>query len=234
MNPWLSFSLILFVAWLLIFIFANISRKEMFWVSLFTMPLGLTEPLFVPEYWNPPSLFNLASKTGFDIESLIFAFSIGGIAAILYEIIFKIKHCKMSKYELHSKKHRFHSLALISPLIIFLLLYAFTNINPIYSVIIALLIGSLATILCRPDLKKKIFVGGALFLGIYLIFFLLMNLIYADWTQQVWNLSAISGILFLGIPIEELLFAFTVGMMWSSIYEHVKGYKLKKINKNEK
>jgi hypothetical protein len=27
-------------------------------------------------YWAPPSLFSLAQKTGFDIESLIFSFAI--------------------------------------------------------------------------------------------------------------------------------------------------------------
>ena len=54
-------------------------------VSVFTMPFGLTEPLFVPRYWDPPSLFNLAATTGFDIESLIFCFAIGGIGAVLYD-----------------------------------------------------------------------------------------------------------------------------------------------------
>ena len=65
-NEWLVFSLILFVIWIIIFIFSK-SKEEMFIVSLFTMPFGLTEPLFVPAYWNPPSLFNLAADIGFDI-----------------------------------------------------------------------------------------------------------------------------------------------------------------------
>lgn len=46
-------------------------------VSLATAFFGLTEPLFVPEYWNPPTLFDLAQRTGFDLESLIFCFGIG-------------------------------------------------------------------------------------------------------------------------------------------------------------
>lgn len=33
---------------------------------------------------------------------------------------------------------------------------------------------------------------------------------------------------FLGIPLEELMFAFTFGMMWSSAYEHILWYKLMK------
>ncbi|HTY76023.1 MAG TPA: hypothetical protein VMD05_10740 [Candidatus Nanoarchaeia archaeon] len=30
--------------------------------------------------------------------------------------------------------------------------------------------------------------------------------------------------LILGVPLEELMFAFTFGMMWSSVYEHVQYY----------
>ena len=227
MNPWLISSLILFLAWLVIFLLNKNLRKEMLWASLITLPLGLTEPLFVPEYWAPPSVFNLAAKTSFDIESFIFAFAIGGIAAVLYELFFKTKHKKISKKEMRGKRHRFHLLALFSPAIIFLLLYLFTNLNPIYSAIISLFVGGIATILCRPDLKNKIIVGGLLFLGIYFLFFLFLNLIFPGWIEQIWNLSEISGILILGIPIEELLFAFAVGMMWSGIYEHVKWKRIK-------
>lgn len=56
----------------------------MWTVSLATAPFGLTEPLFVPEYWNPPTLFDLAQRTGFDLESLIFCFGIGGVSSVLY------------------------------------------------------------------------------------------------------------------------------------------------------
>ena len=63
MHEWLTFSLILLGIWFVIFLVRPFVRREMFWVSLFTMPIGLTEPLFVPAYWNPPSLFDLAAKT---------------------------------------------------------------------------------------------------------------------------------------------------------------------------
>lgn len=229
MYEWLIFSLILLGIWVVIFITKSLVRKEMFWVSLLTMPFGLTEPLFVPEYWNPTSLFNLAVRTGFDIESLIFCFAVGGIGTVLYESVFRVKHEKVGKHEMHSKRHRFHKLALLSPIIVFLLLYFFTNLNPIYSTSIAMLIGGIAAILCRPDLRKKIVMGGILFLCLYFVFFLFFNLVYPGLVQEVWNLSAISGILIIGVPLEELMFAFTFGMMWSSVYEHINGYKLERV-----
>src|SRR3989337_2465632 len=125
MHEWLMFSLILLRIWFAIFLFRPFVRKEMFWVSLFTMPSGLTEPLFVPEYWNPPSLFDLAARTGFDIESLIFSFAVGGVAAALYEAIFNIEHRRMNKRETYRKRHLLHRLAIISPIIVFLFFFLY-------------------------------------------------------------------------------------------------------------
>ena len=225
-NPWLSFSLVLLVIWAVIWLLKPAVRKEMLWVSILTAPLGLTEPLFVPEYWSPPSLFNLAATTGFDIESLIFSFAVGGIGAVLYETLVKVRHSRMDLHERSSRRHRFHELALAAPLIVFIPLHLFTALNPIYSASIAMSAGAIAAVLCRPDLTKKIIGGSLLFLGLYFLFFLSFNLVYPGIVERVWNLRAISGILILGIPAEELLFALTFGGMWSSLYEHFKWYKI--------
>jgi hypothetical protein len=189
------------------------------------MPFGLTEPIFVPKYWNPPSLFDLAARTGFDIESLIFSFAIGGIAAVFYEAIFKVRRRKMTESEMRSRRHMFHRLAIISPVIAFVPLYIFTGLNPIYSTSVAMAVGGVSSLLCRPDLKRKIIIGGVLFVGLYFVFFLSINLVFPTFINS-WNLSALTGILIVGVPLEELMFAFTFGMMWSSIYEHVLWYKM--------
>lgn len=225
MNPWLIASLGLLSIWFIIWIVRRGLRKEMLWASILTMPLGLLEPLFVPEYWSPPSLFNLALRTGFDIESLIFAFSVGGIGSVLYEFLTRRRHKKIRKYRKDSRRYRWHLLSLIFPIIIFILLIIFTKLNPIYSAVIAMFIGAIEAMICRPDLKNRVLLGGISFFILYFLFFLLFNLIYPGLISEIWNLSVISGILILGVPIEELLFAFTFGMLWSTYYEHINWYK---------
>jgi hypothetical protein len=225
-HEWLIFSLILLGIWFVIYIAKPLLRKEMLWVSVITMFFGLTEPLFVPAYWHPPSLFNLAATTGFDIESFIFCFAVGGIAAVLYETIFKAKHKKLTKKK--KECHKLHKLAVISPIIVFIALHFLTEINPIYSASIALFVGAIATIICRLDLIKQIITGGILFLVLYFVFFLLINLVFPGFVDKAWTLEAISGIILLGVPLEELMFAFTFGMMWSSVFEHILGYGLTK------
>ena len=73
-HVWLFWSSAFLVPWLGLYLRFPRQRKIMLWSSVLTMPFGLTEPLFLPQYWNPPSLFDLAQKTGFDLESLIFCF----------------------------------------------------------------------------------------------------------------------------------------------------------------
>ncbi len=163
---WFIWSLGLVVIWLIVFIFYRKARKRMFWASLLTMPFGLTEPLFVPEYWHPPSLFDLAHRTGFDIESLIFCFGIGGLGVVLYDLIFKVEHKEMSAAEKHHRRHRFHIWTLLLPVIIFPLLYVFIPWNVIYSAMLSMLLAGLAALWCRPDLKSKIWGRRAAFPGV--------------------------------------------------------------------
>jgi len=223
---YLTATTLLFVAWLYLYWKKPNSRKKMFLVSLATAPLGLTEPLFVPSYWLPFTLFDLAGKTGFDLESILFSFAVGGITAILYEAVWGAHRKQVSPHEQHQKRHRFHKLALVSPLISFFLLYLFTPLNPIYSSILAMTVGTIATWLCRPDLLRAMLTGSVLFLGLYfVVFWVGFVWLFPGYVEAVWNLPAISGILIAGVPIEELLFAASLGAMWSSVYEHFSWYK---------
>jgi hypothetical protein len=223
---WFIWSLIILAIWALIYLSNKELRKEMLKISFITMPFGLTEPLFVPDYWLPPSLFNLAEKTSFDIESLFFSFAIGGIGAVLYNLIFKPNLSEIPPTERSHHRHRLHIYILFTPALVFFTLAVFTPLNHIYCGSIALFIGALATLYCRPDLKGKIWVGGILFTVLYFIYFGSILLFYPQYVELYWNLDNLTHILVLGIPIEELLFAFTFGMYWSGLYEHLYWRKL--------
>ncbi len=223
---WFVWSLGLVAIWLVVYILRKDARKRMLWASILTTPFGLTEPLFVPEYWNPPSLFDLAQRTGFDIESLIFCFGIGGLGVVMYDLIFKVEHVEMDWSEKHSQRHRLHFWTLISPVLIFLPLHIWTSMNPIYSSGLAMFFASLAALWCRPDLKKKIWIGGLIFMAFYFVYFFLLDTASPGYVDRVWTLGVLSGIRILNVPIEELLFAFTFGMLWSSYYEHLTWHKL--------
>ncbi|NOZ51984.1 MAG: hypothetical protein GXP08_02390 [Gammaproteobacteria bacterium] len=197
----------------------------MLWASLFTTPFGLSEPLFVPEYWMPPSLFDLAENTGFDIESLIFCFGIGGIGSVFYNLLSQKIPQTVDTCVRHHALHRHHYKALAAPFIVFIALYFFPW-NPIYPSIIAMFAGAVATILCRPDLKQKTWIGGLLFLVYYAIFLVALEWSAPGYIDRVWNMEVLSGVTVGFMPIEELLFAIGFGMYWSGVYEHFTWRKL--------
>lgn len=217
---WLVWSSAFLVPWLAAYVAFPLHRQAMLWASLVTSPLGLTEPLFVPAYWNPPSLFDLARTTGFDVESLIFSFAIGGIAAVLYNLLTGRILMPVPLRERLSPRHRLHHWALAVPFLSFPLLYLLPW-NPIYPAIAAMALGAVATMLCRPDLVRKTWMGALLFVVFYTVFLIGVEITSSGYVARVWNLHALSGIRILGMPMEEFLFAAAFGAYWSGVYEHL-------------
>lgn len=216
---WLIWSGAFLLPWAAVYIGFPRHRKAMLWASLFTMPFGLTKPLFVPEYWSPPSLFDLARRTGFDIESLIFCFGVGGIAAVLYNILTGRSLKPVEAGERRRRLHRHHAIALAAPFVSYPLLN-FIPWNPIYAAVVAMAIGGVATVLCRPDLLQSTWIGGLLFLGYHVAFLVGLEWSAPGYVERVWNLGALSGLMIFHMPLEELLFAVTFGFYWSGAYAH--------------
>lgn len=195
----------------------------MLWVSLFSSFTGLTEPLFVPSYWNPPSLFNLTSTTHFDIESLIFSWSVGGIGSVLYTAVLSLEHRKLLDAGLSGERRWLHLASLLALPTVFSITYFGLGWNPIHSVSSGLFVAAIAAVACRPDLGRNTLLGGLLFLGMYFVMFSLMIFVAPSFINA-WNLAELSGMFVLKVPIEELMYAFAFGMMWSGVYEHIKHY----------
>lgn len=216
---WFIWASAFLLPWAVLYLVNHKLRTVMWRVSLVTMVFGLTEPLFVPAYWNPPSLFELAQRTGFDIESFIFSFALGGIGTVLYDTVAGRHLLSAIQVQRHAPQHRLHLAALLLPLILFAPLY-FLPWNPIYPVLVCLVLGAVASNICRPELRRKSIVGGLLFFCLYGVFMLGLKWFAFGYIAAVWNLNALSGGLIVGIPVEELLFGFAFGLYWSSVYEH--------------
>lgn len=216
---WLAWSIALLIPWLAAYVAFPRQRKIILWTSLLTMPFGLTEPLFVPAYWSPPSLFDLARTTGFDIESFIFSFGIGGIGAVLYSLCTGRESVPVAHGERLSRQHRLHGWVLAVPFLSFPILYTL-RWNPIYPAIVAMLLGAAAAVCCRPDLARKTVIGAVLFVAYYAVFIIGLEVLAPGYIARVWNLGALSGVSIAGVPIEEFLFAAAFGAYWSSVYEH--------------
>jgi hypothetical protein len=216
---WLAWASAFLAPWIALYVANPFLRTVMWRTSAATAVFGLTEPIFVPGYWNPPSLFELAQRGGFDIESVIFSFAIGGIGATVYNMFTATHLAPIAFSQRREPLHRFHKIGLLTAPVAFVPL-ALLPWNVIYAVIVSLALGSVASVICRPRLARAAIIGGLFFLGMYAVFMLGLTWFTPGYIPQVWNLRALSGVLIGGIPLEELLFGAAFGMYWSSVYEH--------------
>jgi len=185
-----------------------------------TLLFGLdVMPKWVPNYWDPPQLFDFARKYQVSIEDALFYIVMGGIVSVIYEIATR-------RFIRDHSKRQIHIDAILLAIALFFL-SSLTNINAIYALIIAQTVTGAYIVVRRPDLLRHELVASVLFVVFYALFFWFVLLIWPHFINY-WNLKAISGILIAGIPLEELLWAASHGLFFGPLYEYVRHAHIEK------
>jgi len=207
-------------AWVACYLFGKKYRPEIRWGTLISAPMALTSLLFVPQYWTPPSLFDLDQKIRVGIEDFLWAAAVGGIASMVSEILLK------EKLSVIRKAARKRHLAPFVVVVVFIVLEFWHPGKTIYNTIIAFAVGVLVVAFLRNDLVPTMLVGALSFTVLYFAWIMSLLFPYPEFVQRHYNVPNLLGIYGLGVPIEQLLFARTSGAIWSVAYEYVQGYRL--------
>lgn len=214
-------TLIFWAAWTVCAVVGKTYRSEMRWGTLVAAPMALTSLLFVPQYWTPPSLFDLDAKIRVGIEDLLWAAAVGGIAAIMGEILLKERLEALRK-----SRHRRHYAPFVVAVAAFLVLRFGLHWKTMNSTIVALTTCACVVAYLRPNLIKLMLTSAVSFTVLYFVLFLVVLALYPEFVRRYYTLKNLLGIRVLGVPIEELLFAASGGAVWSVAYEYVHGYRL--------
>jgi len=218
-------ALIFGAAWLACYLIGKSYRAEIRWGTLISAPMALTSILFIPQYWTPPSLFNLDQKIKVGIEDFLWAAAVGGIASVVAEILLKERLSALRKV---TRKRHFAPFIVV--IVVFTALEFWHSDKTIYNTIIAFAIGAVVIAVLRSDLIPTMLIGALSFTALYFVLFLLVLFLYPEFVQRYYAISHLLGIYVRGVPIEELLFAGTGGAIWSVAYEYVQGYRLEPTN----
>jgi len=213
--------LIFGAAWLACYLIGKSYRAEIRWGTLISAPMALTSILFVPQYWTPPSLFDLDQRVRVGIEDVLWAAAVGGIASVVAEILLKERLSALRK-----GLRKRHFAPFIVVVVVFVVLQLGHPGKTMYNTIIAFAIGTAAIAVLRSDLIPTMLTGALSFALLYFALLLIFLLLYPGFIQRYYNIPNLLGIYVLGVPIEELLFAGTGGAIWSVAYEYVQGYRL--------
>jgi len=213
--------IIFWVAWGTCFILGKNYRREIRWGTLIASPMALTSILFVPQYWTPPSLFDLDQNIRVGIEDFLWAAAVGGIAAVVGELFLRERLASIRR-----SRHKRHYAPFVLLACVFIALDLWHPQKTMNNTIISFAIGAVVLAYVRRNLIPLMLTGSATFTFLYFGLFLWVLALYPEFVKCYYNLPNLIGIYAHGVPIEELLFAATGGSIWSVAYEYFYGYRL--------
>ncbi len=204
--PYLVVSLLLLALFLLLFMIAGNQRRPMFWSALLSAPYGFLSVIFVPDYWNP---VRVAVWGGAGIEDIVFSFANGGIVWFL--VTFPLRDRLSFDIQIKRVLKRYVIWTVGgTPLGLFLL---FLGSDPMHGVLLVLSVMIVVFLWLRIELWPLFLVGAVSFGAMYTATCMAIFRISPDLLLQ-WNIQALSGYYFFGVPLEEIAWSIAFGAVW--------------------
>ncbi|VVB79423.1 Uncharacterised protein [uncultured archaeon] len=215
---YLLLGILFFVFWIILFLWRKDTRKPMLlFSSLFGFAGPLADLLYTQDWWKPVTITN----TAIGLESIFVGFMIGGIATVLYEDIFKKKIRLRKNYKSRKEKDNLHLILLIlTALILFFGSFYLLRLNSLVSTIIALIIPTLYIWYKRKDLIVDSLMSGVLLLVLSFLVYSTLNLITPGWVDEFWYFRNVPHLIFLGVPIDDVIWYFLAGAFIAPLYEY--------------
>ncbi len=218
------------VAWVLIFIFSKNTRKEQLIMSILLIPVGpISELIYFQDYWTPGSIFSFSiGPVLILIEDILFLFFIGGIGGVIYEALVGRRARKIKK-----SPHYLISVPIVIAVVVIVSLGLwFLGVNSIFSTSLGFIAGALLVVSQRKDLFINSLLSG---LGVMAIMFVSYFILFSFVTnseeilQQGWLIYGTRlDMRILGLPLTEMFWGFSWGLLVGPIYEFARKLQLVK------
>ncbi|MDZ4230030.1 MAG: hypothetical protein U1C53_02735, partial [Candidatus Veblenbacteria bacterium] len=170
------------IPWLVIFWRRADLRSQMVFAGLLGAVIGSTGSLYVPYYWNPPTLGNLLSRYGVSLEDVLLGFFIGGVAAVLYEYV----NDRRTKRPLIARSYpNFLSAAVF--VCAFVGGLSLLPLKPLHVLVIAMLLGAVVVVIYRQDLVPEMLWSCLWFAALYWGLFSVFNWLFPDFIVTYYN-----------------------------------------------
>lgn len=215
-------NIICLLIWVGLYWYRKDVRREMIFMSILIAFSSVITAYFwwTIDWWRPQTITN--TKVG--IEDFILGFSNGGIAAVLYEELFKKR---LYKRKPHHNDFSALSTFLLSIFIISFLFWGIGSTSFVASSI-GMTIAGLVILSHRPDLFINALASGLLTALVFVPVYWILIWIFPGWVETTWLFKNLTGILITGIPLEDIVFYFIFGFVTGPFYEYWKGTKLVK------
>jgi hypothetical protein len=205
-----SFSL--FVASLVVVGLCRTQRVTMLWSGLLATLWATAGFVIEGDYWQPQRI--VGSFTG--LEDVLFAFDAGVFTWLFATAVLRRRFVINLAIRTVVRWLIISNLLGISLFIVFRLFGI-----PLMASISCSMVGVGALLVSlRPQFWTMPLLGGFAYPVLHLV---MASSVFWIWPQAItqWNLANLSGVLLLGVPVEEFEWAFGFGVMWPLLMAHV-------------
>ncbi|MBI2612326.1 hypothetical protein HYW59_00720 [Candidatus Kaiserbacteria bacterium] len=204
------------LAWLFLYIRRKDERPKLLSLSLPLAVLGIgADALYVKDWWTPVTVIGTPPLSG---EALIASFGIIGVAAVLPEYLLRMRDTSprtiFTLREIHVLCVTFFSMALLFYGSFFLL-----GTNSLIATVLALVIPTAFMWGARRDLIKVALLNGLLLVLFSIPIYAALNYLTPSWIDSFYMFKNTPHLLFVGVPIDDVIFYFCSGLFFGTFYE---------------
>lgn len=193
------------------------SRREMLIMSGIFICIGVPSEalLYSRDWWHPATV----TGTLVGVEDVLYSIGNGGYMAALYAVITRGQL-------VHDRQPPAWSLRLAPIAAIATLPFVLCLGFGVHS-FVATSVGSLVALAIvlaqRPDLARVAVVSGVVGTALAIPVYVAIEALFAGSIAATWDLPHLSGILPLGIPVEDLLWYLYTAALWGTYYKFASG-----------
>jgi hypothetical protein len=208
--------------WALFYRLASRSRKVMRWGGYLAIWMGpLYEYLYRRDYWQPEYLLPIQwGSWTFGLEDIIVSFVLGSGAAGIFDLLVR-RWGERELVTINAQGAARFLLVLLSGFVATSLLVALFQVNSLYATLIATAGLSLWVFSRRrrwlPAALITGLVCGISSLVFYGVFYFPL---FPGVLERGWVASALSGLMVLGVPVEELIYTFISSLFYGPAFRY--------------
>jgi hypothetical protein len=209
--------------WITIFVFRKDLRQQILFMSVMIALLGVFPEYFfyTTDWWKPETI----TGTRVGIEDLILGFTNGGIAAVLYEVVFRRRTRALRKGPKLPRTWLFGLTIILVAATTFWIL----GLHSFWATTITFIVSAFLIVLLRRDLLWEAVFGGLAMVTVSVPVYLTLFALFPGVVEHFWLLHNLSRIMVWGIPIEDLIFYFGAGALLAPTYEFIFEKRLVKL-----
>lgn len=149
----------------------------------------------------------------------MFGFTIGGIASVIYEVLFKKKLTDKKDIKLLSQSHLIDAFVMFLLPLIFFGGTLFFGINTLDTSLLGCGVPLLIIYCRRKDLIIDSLISGFSLLLIIFIIYTIVEFLSPGWVIHFWTFKNVPPIIFLNVTIDDLMWYIVVGALIGVIFE---------------